>query len=90
MRISDLHLGSFPSGTDIVQRRGPHQQGAPDPILFTGDMVNDFADEAEAWVDTLKDLQARIGKFSILGNHDYSDYARWDSQEAKSAPTLSA
>ncbi|MBK6628124.1 MAG: metallophosphoesterase [Flavobacteriales bacterium] len=86
VQISDLHLGSFPSGTDIV-RKGVDliNKERPDLILFTGDMVNDFADEAEAWVDTLKDLRARIGKFSILGNHDYSDYARWDSQEAKRA-----
>ena len=86
VQISDLHLGSFPSGTDIV-RKGVDliNEERPDLILFTGDMVNDYADEAEAWVGTLKDLRARIGKFSILGNHDYSDYARWDSQEAKRA-----
>lgn len=86
VQISDMHLGSFPSGTDIVQKGVDLiNEEHPDLILFTGDMVNDYADEAEAWVDTLKDLQARIGKFSILGNHDYSDYARWDSQEAKRA-----
>lgn len=86
VQISDLHLGSFPSGTDIV-RKGVDliNEERPDLILFTGDMVNDYADEAEAWVDTLKGLQARIGKFSILGNHDYSDYARWDSMDAKKA-----
>jgi predicted MPP superfamily phosphohydrolase len=86
VHISDMHLGSFPSGTDIV-RKGVDliNEERPDLILFTGDMVNDYADEAEAWVATLKDLDARIGKFSILGNHDYSDYARWDSLEAKKA-----
>jgi hypothetical protein len=26
-----------------------------------------------------------MGVYSILGNHDYGDYARWDSPEAKSA-----
>ncbi len=86
VQISDMHLGSFPSSTDIV-RRGVDlvNEERPDLVLFTGDMVNDYADEAEAWVETLKDLTARIGKFSILGNHDYSDYARWDSLEAKKA-----
>jgi len=85
-QISDLHLGSFPSGTDIVGKGVDLvNEERPDLVLFTGDMVNDFADEAEPWVDTLKGLQARIGKYSILGNHDYSDYARWDSAEAKHA-----
>ncbi|MBV6404359.1 MAG: metallophosphoesterase [Flavobacteriales bacterium] len=86
VQISDLHLGSFPASTDIV-RRGVDliNEERPDLVLFTGDLVNDYADEAEAWVNTLKDLQARLGKYAILGNHDYSDYAQWDRAEDKRA-----
>ncbi len=86
VQISDMHLGSFPSGTDIVQK-GIDLINAerPDLIFFTGDLVNDYADEAEPWLDVLKGMKARLGKYSILGNHDYSDYAHWDSLEAKRA-----
>jgi len=86
VQISDMHLGSFPSGTDIVQK-GIDLINAerPDLILFTGDLVNDYADEVEPWLDALTSLQARLGKYSILGNHDYSDYAQWDTVEAKRA-----
>lgn len=84
VQISDMHLGSYHVGSDIVQH-GIDLINAQDPdlILFTGDLVNDFAEEAEPWLDQLKGLEARMGKYSILGNHDYSDYAQWPSREEK-------
>ncbi|HEY0978735.1 MAG TPA: metallophosphoesterase, partial [Flavobacteriales bacterium] len=86
VQISDMHLGSYGNDLSIVQH-GVDLINAeqPDLIFFTGDMVNDFADEAEPFIHVLAGLKARLGKFSILGNHDYSDYAKWDSVEAKAA-----
>ncbi|MBP6575072.1 MAG: metallophosphoesterase, partial [Flavobacteriales bacterium] len=86
VQISDMHLGSFPTGSDIVQR-GVDLINAeqPDLILFTGDMVNDYSEEAEPWLEKLSALNASIGKFSILGNHDYSDYAQWSNAADKAA-----
>ena len=46
----------------------------PDIVLFTGDLVNNFFWEADPYVDTLKKIEAKFGIFSVLGNHDYSDY----------------
>jgi len=34
-------------------------------------------------MEILGKLKAKIGKYSILGNHDYGDYHYWDSDEAK-------
>ncbi|MBK7752531.1 MAG: metallophosphoesterase [Flavobacteriales bacterium] len=84
VQISDLHLGSYGSDRSIVQK-GVDLINAekPDLILFTGDLVNDYADEAEGFIDVLRGLNAPMGKFSILGNHDYSDYARWDDPASK-------
>ena len=84
VQISDMHLGSYGNDLSIVQH-GVDLINAeqPDLIFFTGDMVNDFADEAEPFIQVLAGLKARKGKYSILGNHDYSDYAKWDSVEAK-------
>ena len=84
VQISDMHLGSFPLSSDIV-RIGVDliNEQDPDLILFTGDMVNDFSEEAEPWLDTLSGLKAKLGKYSILGNHDYSDYASWPDMLAK-------
>ncbi|MCB0795260.1 MAG: metallophosphoesterase [Flavobacteriales bacterium] len=86
VHISDMHLGSFPKDSDIVARGVDMIQAQqPDLILFTGDLVNDYADEAEPWIPLLSGLDAPLGKYSILGNHDYSDYAYWSDPAAKVA-----
>jgi predicted MPP superfamily phosphohydrolase len=84
VQISDMHLGSYGSDLSLVQN-GIDLINAekPDIIVFTGDMVNDYADEAEPFIAELSRLEARLGKFSILGNHDYSDYPKWSSQTDK-------
>jgi predicted MPP superfamily phosphohydrolase len=56
-----------------------------DCIVFTGDMVNNTASEAEPWIPVFQRLKAKSGIFSILGNHDYGDYWRFPSPEAKVA-----
>jgi predicted MPP superfamily phosphohydrolase len=84
VQISDMHLGSFNRDFDSVQK-GFDKISAleADYVFFTGDLVNNFSDEAEPWVDRLKGIKARHGKFAILGNHDYGDYAMSDNPEAK-------
>ena len=84
VQISDMHLGSFNEAFDDVQQ-GFDMINAlePDYIVFTGDLVNNFADEAEPWISRLANLKAKYGKFSILGNHDYGDYALANFPEEK-------
>jgi predicted MPP superfamily phosphohydrolase len=84
VQISDIHLGSYGGDTAIVQQ-GIDLINAekPDLILFTGDLVNDYADETTPFIDVIKGLKARYGKYSILGNHDYGDYPKWSSAQAK-------
>lgn len=80
VHISDLHLGSFGVNSkpieEIVELVNSEN---PELILFTGDMVNNFAGEMNGWISTLSKLKAPMGKYSILGNHDYGFYSRWDS-----------
>jgi predicted MPP superfamily phosphohydrolase len=84
-QISDIHSGSFDNkkkleyGVDLINRQ------ASDIILFTGDLVNNQAREMEPWIETFRKLSAPMGKYSILGNHDYGDYVSWPSQAAKAA-----
>lgn len=86
VHISDMHLGSYGGDLSLV-RNGVDLINAesPDIIVFTGDLVNDYADEAEPFIGELARLQARMGKFSVLGNHDYSDYPNWPSASDKAA-----
>ncbi len=85
VHISDIHIGSFFNNKAAVER-GVNiiNELQADLILFTGDMVNNFAEELDGWEDLLSQMQARLGKFSVLGNHDYGDYVPWSDASAKS------
>ncbi|PKP45022.1 MAG: hypothetical protein CVT95_09745 [Bacteroidetes bacterium HGW-Bacteroidetes-12] len=74
IQISDIHTGSFITTTpleDAVQLINKEQ---PDIVFFTGDLVNDISEEALPFIDTLKKINAPLGVYSVLGNHDYGDY----------------
>ena len=75
VQITDFHLGSFPPGNDFVQKVvDATNNEEPDMILFTGDLVNNQASEVEPYLDTLGQLHAKDGIYSIWGNHDYCEY----------------
>nr|WP_298994452.1 metallophosphoesterase [uncultured Allomuricauda sp.] len=82
-QISDVHSGSFDDYNKVAYGIDLINQQKSDVILFTGDMVNDKAEEMEPWTELFGTLKAKDGKYSILGNHDYGDYAAWPSPEAK-------
>ena len=86
IHISDMHIGSFLGNEAKVQQAIEliNEQEA-DLILFTGDLVNTHASELNGFVPILKQMKARFGKFSVLGNHDYGDYFGWKSQADKEA-----
>jgi len=83
VHISDFHCGSFDNkkklsyGIDLINQQNP------DIILFTGDMVNNIADEISPWKELISSLDAPYGKYAVLGNHDYGDYTAWNSDEEK-------
>lgn len=82
-QISDIHSGSFDNRDKIEYAVDLVNDQQSDVILFTGDLVNNLASEMLPWRDTFSRLKARDGIYSILGNHDYGDYVRWDSEEDK-------
>ena len=84
VHISDLHLGSFNFRYHILERAVKlinHLE--PDIIVFTGDLVNNFAWELKGWAEVMDKLKSKNGKFAVLGNHDYGDYSTWASPELK-------
>jgi len=84
-QISDVHAGSFTSKRAVEKGIAKIQDLHSDLFVFTGDLVNNTAKEFEPWVESFSKIKAPYGQFSILGNHDYGDYARWSSAEAKHA-----
>ena len=86
VQLSDFHLAGFhnnPAYVKEVIRRV--NQLEPDLILFTGDMVHNFSEELDPFTEKLNELEARLGKFAVLGNHDYGHYYDWESTAAEEA-----
>ncbi len=83
VQISDIHAGSFDDKIRVMEGIQKIQNEQADIILFTGDLVNNLAKEIEPYMDMFASLKAPFGKFSVLGNHDYGEYVRWNSEYAK-------
>jgi len=83
VQISDIHAGSFDSPEQVQKGIDMLNEQNPDLVLFTGDLVNDRAEEVDAYVDVFKSIKSKDGIYSITGNHDYGDYHAWESEEAK-------
>jgi len=81
--LPDIHSGSFTNKEKIEYGVDMINEQKSDLILFTGDLVNNKADEMDNWIAVFDKLEAPAGKYSILGNHDYGDYVDWDSEEDK-------
>lgn len=83
LQISDLHTGSFTSTEPLQEAVRLINKQEADLVFFTGDLVNNQAVEVQRHIGTLKEIKAKAGVFSVLGNHDYGDYVTWPSPEAK-------
>lgn len=84
-QLSDIHSGSFSKPKGVLKGLDLVNAQDSDLMLFTGDLVNHRATEMDPWIDHFTKLKAPYGKYSVLGNHDYGDYIRWESSEAKEA-----
>ncbi|MBM1105953.1 metallophosphoesterase [Aurantibacter crassamenti] len=82
-QISDVHSGSFDNREKIAYAIDLINKQQSDVLFFTGDMVNNKASEMKPWAELFSKLEAKDGKFSILGNHDYGDYVDWPTPEEK-------
>jgi len=85
VHISDIHSGSFTNKEAVLKGVQQIMEEAPDLILFTGDMVNNVAEEMRDYMDVFSQLKAPLGVYSTLGNHDYGDYVQWNSAAEKEA-----
>jgi predicted MPP superfamily phosphohydrolase len=85
IQISDIHSGSFSNKRAVMKGVAMIMAEKADLILFTGDLVNNIADEMNDYMDVFGKINAPMGVYSTLGNHDYGDYVHWDSIEDKKA-----
>lgn len=81
LQISDVHCGSFDNKEKIEYAINLINEQDFDVLVFTGDLVNNFAREMHPWIETFRKIKnPKYGKFSVLGNHDYGEYAIWKSE----------
>jgi len=78
VHFSDTHLGSFfrhstvKKGVELIKNQNA------DIVCFTGDLVNISTDEALPYLELFASITAPLGKYAVLGNHDLSDYRKFD------------
>jgi hypothetical protein len=84
VQISDIHVGSFFNNHSKVNKAIDMINSLDaEYVFFTGDLVNNTASEMDGWEHVFSRIQAKKGKYSILGNHDYGDYVRWEQDSHK-------
>ena len=75
VHISDLHLSSFAESPTFLQRIiDTINAQQPDLICFTGDFVGFGVEEALPFTNIIRQLHAKDGIMSVLGNHDFALY----------------
>lgn len=82
-QLSDIHSGSFFNKTAVKGGIDLLLSEKPDVVFFTGDLVNDRADEMKDYQPIFEKVKAPLGVYSTLGNHDYGDYTAWSSPQEK-------
>lgn len=86
IQLADIHAGSWGSNIRPMQKAVKIIQGLqPDLIVFTGDLINNLANELDPFIPVFSQLQAKDGVYSVLGNHDYSTYIEWDNPQQQKA-----
>ncbi len=83
VQISDIHSGSLEDRKAVERGVARIMSLEPDLVFFTGDLVNNTADEMSDLAEVFSKITAPMGVYSVLGNHDYGDYFQWSSKEAK-------
>lgn len=85
VQFSDVHLGSRPNDPPFYNKLVAEINCQhPDMVVFTGDMVNNFASEMVGFDTLFSQIKSKDGNFAVLGNHDYGDYSVWNSDIEKS------
>lgn len=71
LHFSDVHLGHYFGINELTRLVEQMNQIRPDIICFTGDLVENELELLDKSVSILSNLTAPLGKYAVLGNHDY-------------------
>ncbi|GMX63069.1 metallophosphoesterase [Paenibacillus elgii] len=74
VQFSDVHLGFNFDTKNLSELIGLINRIQPDIVCFTGDLVDDaVGPDGDAYARILSELRPPLGKYAVLGNHDYKD-----------------
>ena len=82
LQFSDVHSGSYDDFEAVRQGVDLMAKEKADAIVFTGDWINNFADEIDPYTPLFSALEAPCGKYAVLGNHDYSELEEWETRSS--------
>lgn len=71
IQLSDMHLGESVSVGQLERLVKKIEDIKPDLLLFTGDIFEHSNNKTERFIELVKSMSAPLGKFGVLGNHEY-------------------
>ena len=88
--LSDLHAGPLVGPALLRRWRILAERERPDLVVFTGDLVDSRPEELAALLEAFQGFEPPLGRFAVLGNHDYFDDPRpiWQDLERAGIRTL--
>ncbi len=72
VQLSDLHVGPYIRVQELRRLVSVTNELRPDLVVITGDILDRSLGSLPDTVSGLADLQAPLGVFAVLGNHDIS------------------
>jgi predicted MPP superfamily phosphohydrolase len=71
LQISDVHAGPYMGAERMARLREMAMRLEPDLVVFTGDQMDRRPSDAELFVRGFRGIEAPLGAWGILGNHDH-------------------
>lgn len=71
LQISDVHAGPYMGVERMMRLKDLAQSLEPDLIVFTGDQMDRRESDADLFAEGFAGIEAPMGVFGILGNHDH-------------------
>ncbi|MCA9383003.1 metallophosphoesterase [Candidatus Dojkabacteria bacterium] len=68
--VSDFHVGPYKQDDFVAKAVEKINEQNPDLVLMPGDFIYSYPDQAD-FLYPLADLEAELGVYAVLGNHDY-------------------
>jgi len=82
IHFSDLHFGYHMNAERLASIVEKMNEERADLILFTGDLIDNGQADVGQVIPELRKLHAPLGKFAVLGNHDFRHAPESESTNA--------